>query len=648
MSDVPHSHGPGENCAACGHDHSDVNTPATARLVVTGLLFLINSWICSALFRDNPLLAESSAAVAALILLTPILRSAFRELRKGRLQVDALVAIGSLAAFTAADFQTAALVAFLMLLALIIESRSAAGAHKAVESLIRMAPDRARLVGADGVESDVSVSSLRPGDRVRVRPGENIPVDGEIKNGASTVNESTITGESLPRDRAIGDAVFAGTENLTGALDIAVTRVGADTTLGQVRNLILAAERTRLPVMRMMDHYAGYYTPFVLALGLLVWFFTGDWSRVVSILVVSCPCAVVLAAPTAMVAALSAAARSGILVKHIADLEAFARVSAVVFDKTGTLTTGRLGVSKVLPAEGVAMADLVRAAATAERHSNHPAARALRELAQGAGIPLAETSEFTEVPGRGVVARIDAVEVRVGRAAWLAEAGLAAPPPTDIEDGSSVVGVAMGGRFAGWISMQDQIRPGAAAALRDLESLGIRHLAMVTGDRAAVAETVSRRIGCPHVKADCLPGEKVAYVNEVKARGHRVAVVGDGVNDAPALAAGDTGIAMGAAGSDVAINSATMALMSNDLARIPFLVRLSRQSRAVILQNLGVGMIFIIAGWVLGGAGNLSPVGGAILHNIGSFVVLFNSARIVRAGDELEADEKPGREGGPA
>ncbi|MFO1490036.1 MAG: heavy metal translocating P-type ATPase [Kiritimatiellia bacterium] len=436
--------------------------------------------------------------------------------------------------------------------------------------------------------------------------------------------------------------MFAGTENLTGALDVTVTRVGADTTLGQVRKLILAAEQTRLPVMRMMDGYAAYYTPFVLALGLLVWFFTGDWSRVVSILVVSCPCAVVLAAPTAMVAALSAAARSGILVKHIADLEAFARVSAVVLDKTGTLTTGRLGVSKVLPAEGVAMADLVRAAATAERHSNHPAARALRELAQGAGIPLGETAEFSEAPGRGVIARIDGVEVRVGRGVWLAETGLAAVPPKDIEDGSSVVGVSIGGKLAGWIALQDQVRPGAAAALRELEALGIRHIAMVTGDRGSVADSVSRRIGCPHVKADCLPGEKVAYVNEVKARGHRVAVVGDGVNDAPALAAGDTGIAMGAAGSDVAINSATMALMSNDLARIPFLVRLSRQSRAVILQNLAVGLVFITAGWVLGGAGDLTPVGGAILHNVGSFIVLFNSARIVRAGDDLEPQGKTG------
>jgi len=626
-----HTHSP--ECG-CGHEHPDVTRGWSVPVLFAGLALVVNAYVNDWLFPENRLASQVSAALGALALAAPIFRQAFRDLWKGQLHMETLVSLAVVASFAEGQFKVAGVVAFFMLLSFIIESRSAAGAHKAIESLIRMAPAFARRRLNDGSEQEVPTSDLLPGEIIRVRPGENVPVDGVICQGDTTLNEATITGESVPRDKSAGDDVFAGTENLTGAVDIKVSRVGADTTLGRVRELILAAEKSRLPVMRLMDRYIAYYTPLVLMLAALCWFFTNEWGRVTTILVVSCPCAIILAAPTAMVAALSAAARLGILVKHVADLEAFSRTTAIVFDKTGTLTTGQLGVHQLVPASGVESQDLLALAASAEQHSNHPAARALVTLASEVGLPLVEPSRFTEAAGRGVSADIKGRSVLVGRKSWLIEQGIQLAMEDQSGEGSLVC-VAADGKFMGHILLRDQIRPEAATAMRTLRDMHVRFMAMVTGDRAVVARSVGEKLGLTHIEADCLPGGKVEFVNQVKARHYRVAVVGDGVNDAPALAAGDTGIAMGAAGSDVAINSATMALMNNDLRRIPMLFLLSRQARAAILQNLLVGVLFIIGGWTFAFTGDLNSIAAALLHNFSAFFVIFNSARIVRAGEEM-------------
>ena len=434
--------------------------------------------------------------------------------------------------------------------------------------------------------------------------------------------------------------MYAGTQNLTGVVEVTVTRVGEDTTIGRVRDLILAAEKTKLPLMRIIDRYIGYYTPAVIMVTALVWFFTNDWSRVVSLLVISCPCALILATPTAMVAALSAAARLGILVKNVADLEGASRITAAVFDKTGTLTTGQLGVVRLSPAEGVAPADLLFAAASAERYSKHPAAQAILALGQASGLAVAEPTDFHEESGQGVRAQVQGEPVFSGRATWLRANGI-----TNLRlegddaggtEGLSVIFVARAGVYLGWIGLQDQVRPGAAQALLELRELGIKRVAMITGDRKAVATAVAESIGCREFEAECLPAQKVAFVNRVKQEGYRVAFVGDGVNDAPALAAGDTGIAMGAAGSDVAIHSASVALMNSDLLRLPFLIRLSRMARTVVFQNIAVGGLFIIGGLIFSGLGKLNPIVATLLHNAGSLIVVFNSARLIRSGEELE------------
>ena len=629
-----------------------------------GIVFVLNAFIVDWLFAQGSNVASCSAFIGAMILGYPIVVTAIKDLRAGHLSINELVAIAVLAAFSSGDYKTAGVVAFFMLTGEIIETRTAEGARASIESLIKLTPTKARRILRSGtgvspvssqkqnetdgqdaratteVEEEVAASELAVGDVIRIRPGDNVAADGVIVSGQGSFNQATITGESLPVDKKSGDEAFAGTQNLTGVLEIKVSRAGEDTTLGRVRELILAAEKTKLPIMKIVDQYMGFYTPLVLVIGALVWAFTHDLSRVIAVFVVSCPCAFILATPTAMVAALSAAARLGILIKNVADIEAAAKINAFVFDKTGTLTTGQLAVSRLAPIGETKPAELLRCAASAEKYSNHPTAKALVQIAGEAGVPLAEPQNFTETAGRGVKAEVGGAKVLVGRAQWLKDNGVTEDFVKSVDlnetEGWSLIFVARDGQCIGWIGLQDQTRAEAKESLAELKEAGVRRIAMVSGDRQAVATRVAAEIGCEEAKGDCLPQNKVEFVRAMKAKGYRVAVIGDGVNDAPALAAGDIGIAMGAAGSEVAIHSATIALMNNDLRRLPFLVKLSRSTRAVINQNFSFGVAFIIVGWMVTVSGYIGPIAASILHVFGSLIVVFNSARLVRKGEELE------------
>src|SRR5688572_19662550 len=641
--DHDHDHiGSKDSCSVCGHDHE--HTSVRVFQLAIGILFVINAYLVDWLVEQGTLVASASAMVGAIILGYPIVRTAFKDLKKGILSINELVAIAVLASFASGDYKTAGVVAFFMLVGEIIETSTAARARDSIESLIKLTPTKARRITPKG-EEEVAAKDLAIGDLIRIRPGDNVAADGVILSGQGSFNQANMTGESLPIDKKTGDDVFAGTQNLTGVLEIKVSRAGRDTTLGKVRELILAAEKTKLPIMRIIDQYMVYYTPLVLVLGALVWAFTKDLNRVISVLVVSCPCAFILATPTAMVAALSAAARLGILIKNVSDIELAARINSFIFDKTGTLTTGKLAVSRLAPNEGVAPAELLRLAASAEKYSNHPTAKALAQLAQEAGVPLSEPANFAEAAGRGVKAQVDGKPVMVGRAQWLKENGvgedLAKAVDLNETEGFSLIFVSANNKFIGWLGLEDQTRSEARESLAALKDAGVRRITMVSGDRQPVANRVAREIGCEEVAGDCLPQDKVEYVRKTKARGYRVAVVGDGVNDAPALAAGDIGIAMGAAGSEVAIHSATIALMNNDLRRLPFLVKLSRTTRAVINQNFLFGVGFIIGGLALAAFGKINPIVAAIMHNAGSLIVIFNSARLVRQGEDMEPYQAP-------
>jgi Cd2+/Zn2+-exporting ATPase len=637
---MAHEHLHFKDDIALEHTHSRQIRVSIALLgTLAGGMLLINSGVARLIYGKAAFNTEFLAMVAAILLGAPIILHAIKTLIKKEAHIDVLVALAIFAAFATQNYVTAGAVAFFMLLSELIESRTALGARASIESLIKLTPTRANLVDQQGDEREVKVSNLKAGDCIRVRPGDNIPADGQVIKGLSSVNEATITGESLPVDKVPGMSVFAGTNNLTGVLDVNVIKAGKDTTLGKVQSLIMQAEQTKIPIMRIIDRYVRWYMPTILMIGLIALFFTRDIDRFITILVISCPCALILATPTAMIAAISASARLGILIKNVADLEIAGKMTALVFDKTGTVTTGRLYVMKLTPAENVEPAELLAVAASAEQMSKHPAARALAEVAKEANISLAATDNFKETPGKGVTSTVNSVKVMVGRDTFLKEnnVNIATVPDPSLheEQGFSTLYVAKDNKCIGWIGLQDKTRPEARQAFKELIDIGVKRLTMLTGDRDEVANRVAAELGCTDVKAHCLPTDKLAIVEQIKDDGHTVAVVGDGINDAPALAAGDLGIAMGAAGSDVAINSASIALMSDDLKRLPFLVRLSRKTRAVILENLSFGIMFIILGVAAASAAWLSAIYAAVLHFVGTLIVVFNSARLVRYGEEL-------------
>ncbi|MCD4824481.1 MAG: cation-translocating P-type ATPase [Phycisphaerae bacterium] len=636
-------------------DHSVKAQTGRATILIIGILvggiFVLLSYVSDWVFASQTtpdgqnFYSDSLALLGAILLGAPIVAHSIKSLLRGQAHMDELVALAVIAAIAARNYQAAGVVAFFLLLANLIETRTALGARASIESLMRLAPKKANRLAADGTETSVDPRELKTDDVVRIRPGENIPADGVIIHGQSSINQAHVTGESLPVDKVEGDEVFSGTNNETGALDVKVTRVGEDTTLGRVKKLILQAEGTRHPIMRLIDRYAGFYTPTVLMIAATVLYFTRDSERAVTMLVVACPCALVLAVPTAMVAALSCAARLGILIKDVSMLEVARDLTAFVFDKTGTLTTGELSVTRMMPAPHTDGEELLATAASAEQMSHHPVARAVVAIAKKARVELLKPSKFEEKSGLGVVATIAGAEIYVGRKTWLAERGVDFTSMDDSKyaepEGLSTLYVVRDDKLLGWVGLEDRTRMEAKVAVEQLRNQGIREIAMVTGDRWSVARRVAKEMGCTEVQAEALPADKLELVGAMRQAGQKVAVVGDGVNDAPALAAGDLSIAMGAAGSDVAINSANIALMNNDLKRLPFLIELSRRTSTVIHQNLLFGVAGIIVFMVMAGLGKIHPIWGAVLHTVGATFVIFNSARLVRMGEHLHAaDEK--------
>ena len=613
---------------ASDHDHDD--TILSLKWAFLGIAFLFNSFLLEKIFHQDDA-ALFSGLAGALILTVPIVIKAIKDLMAGHHHMNELVAIAVLSCLTLDDYRTAGIVAFFMIMADLVEHKTASGAKQAIEKLLLLTPDKA-LKLENGIELEVNVTDLLIGDVIRVRPGGQIATDGIIIKGNSAVNQANITGESFPVDKDQDDLVYAGTMNLSGLLDIKVTKIGEQTALGKVKELILKAQSTRLPIMTIIDKYIGWYTPIVLLIAVLVYFATHKMEPAITILILSCPCSLILATPTAMIAALSAASRVGILIKDVRDFERAANITSLVFDKTGTLTTGQLSVTRMMPANGVDPAEFLKLAASVEAGSSHPAAKAIVDIAKTARIALYSVDNTTEVPGRGVKAKIDGKTVLVGRKTWLESEGVVCEMMA--EDGLSVIYVAVEGKEQGWIGLEDKTRQEAINAVNSLRKMGIHKISLFTGDRLSVAEKVSRELGCDETLAECLPDEKLSYVNDLKALGETVAVVGDGVNDAAALAAGDLGIAM-ASGSDIAIGSASVAMLSTDLNKLPFLLKLSRKTKAVVYQNFLFGFMFMFIVGTFAIMEYVNPILAGVLHFFSSFIVIFNSFRLVKMGEEF-------------
>ncbi|MBX3380717.1 MAG: cadmium-translocating P-type ATPase [Phycisphaeraceae bacterium] len=606
----------------------------------------------------SPAIVQIPAMIGAVLLALPLLYAAAKEVWAVQLSSSSLAAIAIIAAIAIGEYEMAGWLAFILVIFGQFVRRSATGAQRAIAELVQLTPDIARLVDG-GAERDVPLSQVKVGSLVRVRPGENLPVDGRIATGRSTINQASLTGEAAPVEVQPGDQVYAGTSNLTGGLDIEVTQIGADTTIGKVTQLIRQAERSRTPRQLLIEQVAGFFVPVVLSVAFIVWFFLSQsedpemqknaMKTAVVVLVVACPSAILLASPSAMLAAFAAAARLGIMVKQPSYLEASADITAVVLDKTGTITTGKFQVTKLAPVPGVDGADLLRAAANGEQHSNHPLAQSILTTARAARVEVDGTQDYEEIHGRGVIARTSVGEIRVGRGSWIAENNPGvAHEMGEVEkriEGMTGVHVMRDGRYLGAVGLEDTVRQNCRQVIQNLRDNGVKHVAMFTGDRLSVATRVGQAVGVDMIEAECLPEEKHEQIRGLKKLGYRTLMVGDGINDGPSLAAADVGVAMGLSGSDIAANSAGVALMNDDLSRIPFLIELSRRTRSIIAQNIAVSVLIAVVGLVLAATGNFNRAGelglplAGLYHFLGDIFVLANSFRLFRFGESFASAE---------
>lgn len=623
-------------------------------VALAGGVLLLVSFVAKWLGHHEQV-AQIPAALGAAILTIPLLFGAWREISRGRPSSDSLACLAVGGAIATAAYLAAGFLALFLWMANLILSRTALGAQRAIRELIELTPDIARIV-QDGQEREVPLSQVKVGQTVRVRPGENLPVDGRITHGASDINQASLTGEAVPAVAVIGTDVYAGTTNLTSQIDLQVTAVAGDTTIGKVEQLIREAESAKTERQELIEQLASYYVPVVLMVAGLVWFFTakGDPAvrdqaaqRAIVTLVVTCPGALLISYPSAMVAAFATAARLGIMIKHTQTLEAAADIDTVILDKTGTLTTGKFAVSRLVPAEGVDGAVLLQAAADGEQHSNHPLAKSIIETAKQARISPNPVGSFEEARGRGVVATTDDGEIRVGRADWLLETEPAIGDDVQTVEskieGMSGVHVMRNGRYLGAVGLEDKLRRDASDVVQKMRQLGVRHVGIFTGDRLAVAKRVGQAVGVDSIEAECLPEEKHEELKYLVRKGHRILVVGDGINDGPMLATADVGVAMGLSGSDIATNSAGVALMNDDLRNVPFLLELARKNRAVIALNIGGSIALAVIGLVLAATGTLNIWLAPWLYAAGYVFVIANSMRLIRFGEGFSEQEQARR-----
>ena len=594
-------------------------------MTLVGGLFLLASFI---LPRVGWPAGERLAWVCVVICGIPLLYlSVWRIIHNrgiAKISSALLISIAMIAAILIGDLFAAGEVAFIMEIGALLEDMTTEQAKKGLKNLIALAPETGRVI-ENGRESTVPVDKIRLGNTVRVLPGETIPVDGVIRTGETSVDQSVMTGESLPVDVGVGDSVFSGAINRFGAVDIEVTKVSGDSALQKLIRMVEDAENHQAPTQRIADRWASWLVPIALTIALLAWGVTGDIVRGVTVMVVFCPCALVLATPTAIMAAIGQATKHGVIIKSGEALERMGGVDTVAFDKTGTLTYGRLEVSDILPMAGISPDALLSLAASAERLSEHPLGKAIAERAKD--MPLLPVSDFRMSAGKGISATVDGRGYRLGNEKYIAEAGVqldgdarAALDRLRGEGKASVI-VADERRVIGVIALSDVLRPEAADMVSRLAAMNTRAV-LLTGDHATAAKFFASKVGIRDVRADLLPEEKVGIVNELKRAG-RVCMIGDGVNDAPAFKTADVGVAMGAMGSDIAVDAADVALMTDDISKLPYLKWLSNATVRTIRTAITLSMCINFAAVTLSVLGVLNPTTGALVHNAGScFVVL--------------------------
>jgi len=611
-------------------------TPGTIFTLVSSILLAIAVlYQVSGLFIDAApeAYADRIYLAAALVGSSFIWYSAVQGIREGDFTADIPVSLATAAAIAIGQYPAAAVVAVLLLLGGLLEELVAARADRALDALARLLPDRV-TVRRDGKDLFLSPDEVVVGDLLIVRSGERIAVDGEVLFGTAAINQSAITGESVPVEKQAGDTVFAGTLNENGAIEVLATRVGTETTLGQIRRLVADAQEEKAPVERVLDRYAKLYTPAAIILGLLLWWWSGNVLQAITMLIVFCPCVIVLATPTALVASIGNAALRGSLVKKGAAVETLAHVDTVIFDKTGTLTSGELQLADVVPFDDVLETSLLGYAASAEKFSEHPVGRAIVRAAAGREIAVTDPESCELLTGLGVKARTGGHAVLLGRPKLFSDMGITLPKTVLWEinaracEGMSVIVVMIDHAVSGLLVFEDTLREHAQETVAALNQAGIRTV-IVTGDNRETAARIAEATGISEMHAEMMPEEKVGIVKRFQEAGHRVAFVGDGVNDGPALATADVGVAMGNAGTDVAIETADVVLLSDDLLKLPRIIDTSRKALRTIRQNLVFAVGVLLFAVCLTVFNILTPVTGALLHELSSIPVIANSARLI-------------------
>ena len=604
------------------------------KMTIAGGMFLAVSLILLLTKTEVPL---DPAWGAVLICGYPLLYLAIWRIiyNKGILKISSalLISIAMIASIFIGELFAAGQVAFIMAIGAILEDKTIERARKGIKKLISLAPQQGRII-INGSEEMMPIDQVKKDDVLRVLPGEAVPVDGEILSGNTSIDQSIITGESLPIDKTIGDNVFCGTINRFGSIDIKATKVGEDSSLQKLIRLVEEAENNKAPMQRIVDKWAAWLVPLALLITVVTYILTGDIIRAVTVAIVFCPCALALATPTSIMAAIGQAAKYGVIIKSGEALEQMGKVDIIAFDKTGTLTHGNLVVSDVVSLEtSLSDRDLLSMAASAESYSEHPLGKAIVSYAKEQYLTIQPAGNFKMIPGKGINADIGDRNILCGNNSYLQENGISISDKTAStletlrNQGKATILVSFDGQCKGIIALSDTLRNTAKSMVLELKQ---KHAdaVLLTGDNRQTAQYFAEQAGIKSVYSELLPAQKVEKIQALQNEGRTVCMIGDGVNDAPALKTANVGVAMGSIGSDIAIEAADIALIGDDISKIPYLKRLSNATVRLIMFNITISMIINIIAIILSILGLLNPVTGALVHNIGSVLVVLNAAML--------------------
>ena len=599
------------------------------KMTIISGIFLLIAVIFMIFGIETPIYLNPAWGTVIISGIPMLLLAMTRLLREKWISSALLIAIAMVASLLIGEVFAAGEVAWIMALGALLEDWTVERAKKGLRNLINLTPQTGRRI-TDGTEEVIPVDEIRLGDTLRILPGESVPVDGEIIKGTSSLDQSIMTGESLPIDKEVGDEVFCGTMNLYGAIDIKATSLGENSSLQKLIDLVKAADEKQAPTQRIADKWATWLVPVALAIAIAAWLVTGNIERGVTVLVVFCPCALILATPTAIMAAIGQATKYGVLIKSGEALETLGGLNTLVFDKTGTLTYGNLEVSDVISLkDDLPSEELLKIVASCEKLSEHPLAKAIVKNAKEAQIDIEEPQNFKMYPGKGVTCTNSYGKVYAGNSKFLSEYNIDVDVDCQMDklkhEGKASIIVALNGEVIGLIGLSDVIREDSKDMIEKLHDLGTETI-LLTGDNSETANYFAGQVGIGKVFGNLLPEEKLSWIEKLKSEGRKVCMIGDGVNDAPALKTADVSVAMGSVGSDVAIEAADIALLGDDIGKIPYLKKLSNSTLFTIKANIAMSMTINAAAIVCSVLGLLNPVTGAIVHNAGSCLVVLNAA----------------------